>query len=225
MKKERSFVFVATHNSPCQDRRPMAKLSAESLRERSDHILDAAERCFARAGFHRTTMQDICREAAVSPGALYLYFSNKEALIAGIAERERAEFADRFAQIAGAPDFMAALATLGRQFLVEDPPHRRILCVEIGLEATRNDKVGEIQRNVEGFIHDCFHNLFTKLAAEGRIAPAYDIAVVVDAFMTLADGMLWRRAVDPKFNPDVVLPPLLHAIGALLRPVAPEANS
>ncbi len=81
----------------------MAKLSAESLRERSDHILDAAERCFARAGFHRTTMQDICREAAVSPGALYLYFSNKEALIAGIAERERAEFADRFAQIAGAP--------------------------------------------------------------------------------------------------------------------------
>lgn len=197
----------------------MAKLTPETLRERSDHILDAAERCFARAGFHRTTMQDICREAAVSPGALYLYFSNKEALIAGIAERERAEFADRFAKIAGAPDFMAALATLGRQFLLDDPPHRRVLCVEIGLEATRNAKVGEIQKNVEGFIHDCFRDLFTKLAAEGRIAPAYDIEVVVEAFMTLADGMLWRRAVDPDFDADVVLPPLLDAVGALLRPV------
>ncbi len=200
----------------------MAKLSPETLRERSDHILDAAERCFARSGFHRTTMQDICREAAVSPGALYLYFSNKEALIAGIAERERAEFADRFAQIAGAPDFMTALATLGRQFLVDDPPHRRMLCIEIGIEATRNPKVGEIQENVEGFIHGCFQDLFRKLAAEGRIAPAHDIDVVVDAFLTIAEGMLWRRAVDQKFNADSVLPPLLDAITALLRPVSEE---
>ncbi len=202
----------------------MAKLSAETLRERSDHILDAAERCFARAGFHRTTMQDICREAAVSPGALYLYFSNKEALIAGICERERAEFANRYALIAGAPDFMAALATMGRQFMVDDPPHRKVLCVEIGLEATRNPKIGELQRNVDDYIHGCFRDLFTKLAAEGRIAPKYPIEVVVDAFMTIADGLLWRRAVDPGFNADVSFPPLLSAVAALLRPVTNETN-
>jgi TetR/AcrR family transcriptional repressor of uid operon len=211
MKKERSFVFIAAHHSRLQDLqdRPVAKLSPETLRERSDHILDAAGHCFARAGFHRTTMQDICREAAVSPGALYIYFSNKEALIAGIAERERAVFADRFAQIAGAPDFMGALAMLGRRFLVEDPPYRRILCIEIGLEATRNPKIGEIQRTVEVFIRDCFRDLFD---------------TVVEAFMTIADGMLWRRAVDPDFNADIVLPPLLDAVGALLRPVADETK-
>jgi TetR/AcrR family transcriptional repressor of uid operon len=202
----------------------MAKLSPEMLRERSDHILDAAERCFARAGFHRTTMQDICREAQVSPGALYVYFSNKEALIAGICERERKEFADRFAQIAGAPDFMAALATLGRQFMVEDPPHRRMLCIEIGLEATRNPRIGEIQRNVDDFIHNCFRDLFRKLADEGRIAPKHNIDVVVDAFMTIADGMLWRRAVDPHFSADVSFPPILDAIAALLRPVPNETK-
>jgi AcrR family transcriptional regulator len=226
MKKERSFVFIATHNPRLQTQPgpPVAKLSPETLRERSDHILDAAGHCFARAGFHRTTMQDICREAAVSPGALYIYFSNKEALIAGIAERERAEFADRFAQIAGAPDFMGALATLGRRFLVEDPPYRRILCIEIGLEATRNPKIGEIQKTVEVFIRDCFRDLFTKLEADGRIAPIYDIDTVVEAFMTIADGMLWRRAVDPDFNADIVLPPLLNAIGALLRPVPDETK-
>lgn len=202
----------------------MAKLSPETLRERSDHILDAAERCFARAGFHRTTMQDICREAEVSPGALYLYFNNKEALIAGIAERERSEFAGRFAEIAGAPNFMDALATLGRQFMVDDPPHRKVLCVEIGLEATRNPKIGEIQRNVDDYIHGCFRDLFKKLAEEGRIAPAHDIDVVVDAFMTIADGLLWRRAVDPHFNADVSFPPLLDAVASLLRPVSNETN-
>jgi len=69
-----------------------------------EHILDAAEQCFARAGFHRTTVHDICREAGVSPGALYVYFDSKEALIAGISERDRAEFADRLDALANAPE-------------------------------------------------------------------------------------------------------------------------
>jgi len=201
----------------------MAKLSPEMLRERSDHILDAAGRCFARAGFHRTTMQDICREAEVSPGALYIYFDNKEALIAGICERERAEFASRFSEMPIGEDFMGALAVLGRQFL-EDPLHRRLLCIEVGIEATRNPKIGELQKSVETFIRGSFHDLFSKLQAEGRIAPVFDIETVLEGFMTIADGMLWRRAVDPDFNADVVLPPILHAVAALLRPVSVETK-
>src|SRR5437868_12326467 len=34
-------------------------------------ILDAFERCILRAGFHRTTMQDVAKEAAMSAGDLY----------------------------------------------------------------------------------------------------------------------------------------------------------
>ena len=78
----------------------MPKLKPDTQRARRQHILDAAERCFGRDGFHRTTMHDICREAGVSPGALYVYFDSKEALIAGIAERDRAEFAERFDSLA-----------------------------------------------------------------------------------------------------------------------------
>jgi AcrR family transcriptional regulator len=201
----------------------MAKLSPETLRERSDHILDAAGHCFARAGFHRTTMQDICREADVSPGALYIYFNSKEALIAGICERERAEFASRFSEMPVGEDFMGALAALGRQFLA-DPLERRLLCIEVGIEATRNPKVGEIQKSVESFIRESFRDLFAKLETEGRIAPTFDIDTVVEAFLTIADGMLWRRAVHAEFDADVVLPPILVAVAALLRPVPNEAK-
>ena len=73
----------------------MPKLKPDTQRARREHILDAAEQCFARAGFHATTMQDICKEAAVSPGALYVYFGSKEDLIAGLCERDRAELAER----------------------------------------------------------------------------------------------------------------------------------
>ena len=96
----------------------MPKLKPDIQRARREHILDAAEQCFARAGFHRTTMHDICREAGVSPGALYVYFDSKEALIAGIAERDRAEFAERLAALADAPDFLQALKELGEHYFV-----------------------------------------------------------------------------------------------------------
>ena len=32
--------------------------------------------CFARDGFHRATMQDVCREARLSPGAVYRYINS-----------------------------------------------------------------------------------------------------------------------------------------------------
>ena len=54
-------------------------------------ILDAAESCFASSGFHSTTMQDICKAAGISAGALYVYFASKEALIAGLTARDRAQ--------------------------------------------------------------------------------------------------------------------------------------
>jgi TetR/AcrR family transcriptional repressor of uid operon len=41
------------------------------LSERHIRILDAAERVFARAGFHAATMQDVAAEAGMSPGNLY----------------------------------------------------------------------------------------------------------------------------------------------------------
>ncbi len=90
----------------------MPKLKPGTQQARREHILDQAELCFARAGFHRTTMQDICKEAGVSPGALYVYFPSKEALIAGIAERNRDKLADQLKHVSEAPDLMTAFDAL-----------------------------------------------------------------------------------------------------------------
>ena len=91
----------------------MPKLKPATQRARREHILDAAELCFARSGFHRTTMQDICKEALISPGALSVYFASKEDHIAGIAERDRPDFAGRFPQLPAAPGPTGALARRG----------------------------------------------------------------------------------------------------------------
>src|SRR5215469_137769 len=62
----------------------MPKVTEEHVQARRRQILSAALRCFARQGFHRTTMQDIFREADLSPGAVYSYFTGKDELIAAI---------------------------------------------------------------------------------------------------------------------------------------------
>jgi AcrR family transcriptional regulator len=197
----------------------MPKLKPDTQRARREHILDAAELSFARAGFHATTMQDICREAGVSPGALYLYFPSKEALIAGISERDRTEFQSRFAKLASAPDFMQALSALAEQYFVEEPAHKRLMCVEIGVESTRNPRVGEIYRSVDEYVHASFEHLFQRLKAEGRIDPVLDIPAIARVFGVIGDGMFWRRAIDPSLDMKALMPAILSLVSGLLRPV------
>lgn len=198
----------------------MPRLKPDTQRQRREHILDAAEQCFARSGFHRTTMQDICKQAAVSPGALYIYFDSKESLIAGIAERDRAEFLHRFEGLAAAPDVMRALEQLAERYFIEEPAHKRLMCIEIGLEGTRNPKVGQIHRAVDTLVNQSFEALFQRLKDEGRIAPRLAIPVLAQVFATIGDGLFWRRATDPGFDPRVTLPALLEVISGLLNPVS-----
>jgi len=205
-------LFVLFSRRPTQ----MPKLKPATQRARREHILDAAETCVARTGFHRTTMQDICKEAAISPGALYVYFASKEDLIAGIAERDRSEFAERFAEVSSAPDFLRALSEIGHHYFTEEPRQKQTMCIEIGLESTRNPRVGEIYRSVDRYVEECFEKLFFRLADEGRIAPQLDIPTLTKLLSVIGDGLFMRRAVDPSFDAETVVPAAMKLIGALL---------
>jgi AcrR family transcriptional regulator len=203
----------------------MPKLKPAIQQARRDHILDAAERCVARAGFHRTTVQDICKEAAISPGALYVYFDSKEALIAGICERERADFAERLASLADAADILQALKELGEHYFVRRPAYKNQLCLEIGLESTRNARVGEIHRGIDEFIRAGFERLFQRMQDEGRIAPEMDIPTLAGVLSVIGDGLLWRGVVDPAFDAGNLVPATVGALARLLNPVSQSPAS
>ena len=68
----------------------MPKVKPETLAARRDEILVAAERCFARQGFHQTTVQDVIKESGLSAGCIYSHFASKEELIQAIGERRHA---------------------------------------------------------------------------------------------------------------------------------------
>jgi AcrR family transcriptional regulator len=197
----------------------MAKLDQASQRVRREHILDAAEHCFAAHGFHSTSIQDICREAAISPGALYLYFASKEDLIAGICEREKSELAQALASVGEAPDFMAALSRLGQTYCLDQPLEKLRLHLEINAEAMRNPAIGETVRAIDKFVLDSFERLLAEAKAKGRINPAVDLSTIAQIISVLGDGLYLRRALEPEFDGKACMTVIVSLISSLIGPV------
>jgi AcrR family transcriptional regulator len=56
------------------------------VEDRREQIIDAAMRVFARKGFLRATNKDIADEINITPGLIYHYFKNKEAVLKAIIE-------------------------------------------------------------------------------------------------------------------------------------------
>ncbi|MGL5113891.1 MAG: TetR/AcrR family transcriptional regulator, partial [Beijerinckiaceae bacterium] len=119
-------------------------VTAQAPPDRKNLILDAAERAIVRNGFHKTTMQDLAIECGMSPGNLYRYFPSKDAIVAGLAERDRESMNADIAKLCDAADPMAAFIALGRYHLVEEPRGKAIMLQEIWAEACRNPRVAEI---------------------------------------------------------------------------------
>lgn len=77
----------------------MPRVTAEHLERRREQILDAALLCFARKGFHETSMQDVFTEAGLSAGAVYRYFTSKDEIIAALVGRTMMPLRTRLAEI------------------------------------------------------------------------------------------------------------------------------
>lgn len=94
----------------------MPKVSEEHSIARRQQIIDAAYRCFARKGFHQTTMREIYEEAGLSPGAVYHYFDGKDAIIRASFEFDRERSADVFERAMEEENPMRALRALAGFF-------------------------------------------------------------------------------------------------------------
>ena len=207
----------------------MRRANAQLKIDRREEILAAAERCFVRAGFHQTSMQEICAEAAMSPGNLYRYYESKVAIIAGIAERDRAEVLTQLANAPFSSDFFGTLAGLARHHVVERTADEVALCAEIMAESRRNPEIARIFQAFDADVKARLVAVLREAAARGDIRSDIDFEGVVTMMMVMVDGVWWRRAVDPAFDAEGVLPIFLDNVRHMLlgrpeRAVGMEGN-
>src|SRR4051795_11110252 len=176
-----------------KDDAPVLKDAREAQQKR---ILTAAMACFARSGFHKASMQDICAEAGMSAGNLYRYFRSKEAIIAAIAEAERVRNSALFELLERAEDPVRGLIELARRYLRDmngrDAP---MLCTEIIAEALRNPEIRTMfERNINEAHAACAHALRRGIAL-GHVDPDLDVDVAVRMLMALGDGIVPHRVI------------------------------
>ncbi|MPZ55510.1 MAG: TetR family transcriptional regulator [Rhizobiales bacterium] len=184
----------------------MRRVNTQRHSDRRAEILAAAQQCFAQMGFHQTSMQEICTAAGMSPGNLYRYFPSKEAIIAGIAERDRAEVGAQLANAQFTTDFFATFGALARHHFVERTAEEVGLCAEIMSESRRNPTIAKIMQGFDDEVKARLISMLRAAAERGDVSRDIDFEGVVTMMMVIADGVWWRRAVDPQFNAEAVLP-------------------
>ncbi len=168
--------------------------------ERRVRILDAAERVFAAEGIHSATMNAVALEAQMSPGNLYRYFPSKEAIVAGLAERDRTEILTDFAALAHGPVTFDALEALGRRHLVDEPRRKMMITLQIWAESTRNPDVAKLCLGVEGAVSQGLQAFVTLAKANGEVPhDLHDEDFILAIFM-LVDGFMRFRATKPDFD-------------------------
>lgn len=65
----------------------MPRIAEAARAARRDQIMAAGLACFARSGYHTTTMADVAAQAGVSKGTPYLYFGSKQRLFLALHEQ------------------------------------------------------------------------------------------------------------------------------------------
>ena len=194
-----------------------SKIGEVSVADRRAQILDAAERSFCRSGFHRATMQDVAAEAGMSPGNLYRYFPSKDALVAGLCERDRLGLSQEFTALGAAGgDFLAAFHALGKKHFEDTNAGKARLCLEIWAEATRNPAIAALQADFDRTLEEQLAAAFERAKAAGRVNPAVNARAVASIVGKLGDGLFVRRAVAADFDPDREVGEVFAVIEALL---------
>jgi AcrR family transcriptional regulator len=182
----------------------MPKVTEEHVEARRRQILSAALRCFAREGFHRTTMQDIFREAELSPGAVYSYFTGKDELIAAIIE-EMMSFVAGAAALFDEPlpdgrlrrpgEALAEMIGLFQEFELGTVVERaRIFPYLVG-EQQRNPQLNAAVRAGIGSLRAGFETLARAAQERGELDPKLDPERFSRLAISLLQGLLIQIGV------------------------------
>jgi AcrR family transcriptional regulator len=186
---------------------------------RRDQIVAAALRCFAREGFHATTMQHVIRESGLSAGAVYRYFPSKNALVVAGATGVMAGAREVLAGMAQRPEQVRpedVVADLLESVLsaVGDGPDMTRVAVSVWAEALRDEELARLAAEMYGDVREQLEVLCRGWVETGVLAPRTDPVAVSRTLFALIPGFVMQRLLLGGVTPEDLrqgLLALLHA--------------
>lgn len=173
----------------------MPRLADPALPERRRaQILDAARTCFRERGFRQTTIEEICAEARISPGALYRYFDCKADLMAAIALDARAEAEAMLDWLTDAERLLDGLAEMARAFF-ETFENDSGLLADIWAEAARDPQLARALQEREKVTMGRVASAIEKAMRTGSAYPALTPEEAAETLIAALEGMALRRTL------------------------------
>jgi TetR/AcrR family transcriptional regulator, repressor for uid operon len=167
--------------------------------DRRSQILDAALVCFAKRGFHQTSMHDISGEAGISVGLIYRYFENKEAVISAMADRHKEEISEVLERARQAPTLLESLEILFTAHCCEDAPQVvSAFVVDLYAEASRNPHVADLVRDVLETAMDGVRDLIARAPETQNAAHDLKPDELAELIFAVARGMLMLDVLRPQ---------------------------
>ena len=167
--------------------------------DRRTQILEAALICFARRGFHQTSMHDISGEAGISVGLIYRYFENKEAVISAMADRHKKEIGEVLKRARQAPTLLESLEILFTAHCCEDAPQLvSAFVVDLYAEASRNPQVADLVRDVLETAMDGVRELISRSPEGQNAAHGLTPNELAELIFAVARGMLMLDVLRPQ---------------------------
>lgn len=193
-------------------------MSDEYLERRRREILDAARRCFARSGFHETSMQDVFRESGLSAGAVYRYFKTKDELVQAISAEVVGSIAaiieSALAEdpVPGIDEIVGRLAAANQE--LSGPGGAARVAPSAWAQALYDPAVAEIVRGLWGTMRGYWIMTAQRMRDDGRLPPETDVDAVGAALSTVLPGFLLQFLI--LGGPDAAA--LQRGLRQLLRP-------
>ncbi len=182
----------------------MPRVDDGYLESRRRQIMNAAAACFAREGFHRTTMLDIVTETGLSAGAIYRYFPAKEDIVAAIAAEHHAREAAMLAGARAASDTGDWLRDLARASLsrLADPGEQqwRRVTIQLWGEALRDERVMQIVRSGLDEPVAIIADMLRRGQQEGSVPPGIDPHSAARICAAIFQGLVLQQAWDPTLD-------------------------
>lgn len=182
----------------------MPRIPEAARTGRRRQIIAAGVACFARSGYHATTMADVAAEAGVSKGTPYLYFDSKQALFlalheqwdCGAAERVRAAVEALPAAERQSPRaVLHAIADAIAAHVQSEAPACRVL-MEARALAAHEPLVGAAVSAADERTHRQLEELFAAGTAAGEWPAGTDPALAARLFTAGLYGLMahWHLA-------------------------------
>jgi AcrR family transcriptional regulator len=178
--------------------------ASDPISERSERrrrqVLDAAEVCFRRHGFHGASMAGVAAEAGMSVGHIYRYFENKEAIIAAFVERDLRDTVEQFARMREAPDGAVAAMVEGLEECVDQVANKQSASVylEVMAEAARNPKIAEMATANYNVTRSLLMNMFA--SGRGGEMSETQIEDLTELLQMFIAGLRVRAVHDPDID-------------------------